>query len=508
MFQNPLCLLPIILSLLFLQGCIDAPPSSLEQDEDQMGAGLTVDSMGGSPILMGGDAVSQSDNAGNSGMIIEDGGESVAGEDQVVAGVSMIADPPPPPEGLNACDRFCQRAQDCLYSSCEDIQQLPPRQFCEGWCNRDNQEWLNQSADLACEDFNRRIFGFSPEVRALCEPLEEDRCTQICDFGAVCGLVSTECLTNCEAADLRAQLCFSGAATTGDCRRFIECFQGGDGGGGGRPNDRPDLNQVCDQLCNREVQCILEGCAAGSIDGSYGEACRTRCLDAPDPRALQERSQLSCTELVEEMRTSDPTLDARCDLDPESACATLCESVITPCGERDSDACLTECTTWEEARFVCLSRANQCEDVNTCLLPAEEAARCGRLCTHLEDCLLEACPPRIIPPQLINSCSADCFNDPVSIENLDQWEASTCRDVREFVYRDNPQLRPVCEGNQDFRPSPEECSAFCEQSLNACLIGGDALCLSACASLTRPQYECALIAQDDCSLIDQCLTEE
>ena len=125
----------------------------------------------------------------------------------------------------------------------------------------------------------------------------------------------------------------------------------------------------------------------------------------------------------------------------------------------------------------------------------------------LAGCLTEACPPRILPPQLISSCTADCFNNPVSEEDLTQWEMSSCREVREVVYRDNQQLRPICEGNQDFRPSPEECAAFCDTSLDACLLGGSALCLSACASLTRAEYECSLAAQGVCDEIDLCLSE-
>lgn len=501
--------LPLILYGLCVSACIDAPPSTLEREAEQgVGEGLNTDSeeagegVGAEDAeALGGKA--QAGGQGGAGAGLDAGalagGEPLAGEERVTA-----VDPPPPPEGLRACDRFCQRAQDCLYPACEDLQQLPPERFCEGWCGGDNRDWLNQSAELSCEDFNSRIFGFSPEVRALCLPLEESRCEQICDFGEVCGLVSTGCLSNCESADLGAQLCFSGAATTGDCGRFLECLQGG---GGDRPNDRPDLNQLCGQLCNRESQCILDRCAAGSIDGSYIEGCFNRCIQSPDPRALQERAQLSCEERVEEARRVDLQLDERCDLDEVQACASLCESLVTPCGALEAQTCEDECAAWGEARFVCFSRTTQCDEVNACLVPPEEASRCDRLCTHLEGCLLEACPPRIIPTQLMSSCSADCFNDPVSEEDLTSWEASSCADVRNVVYRDNPQLRPICEGNQDFRPSPEECSAFCDQALGACLIGGDALCLSACASFTRVEYECSLAAQGECAEIDLCLTE-
>jgi len=414
----------------------------------------------------------------------------------------MELDPPPPPEELRACDRFCQRAQDCLYPSCEGLEQIPPRRFCEGWCNGD-RDWLNQSAELSCEDFNGRIFGFSPEIRALCTPPEESRCGDICDFGELCGLVSSDCRMNCEGLELGGQLCFSGAVEQGDCSRFVECLQGG---GGPRDEGRPDLQEACRNICNREAQCVQDRCAPGTIDGSFSSECFESCLASPDPRELQTRAQLSCDELVAELSEADPGFEERCGLDEQSACEQLCSSTVEPCGSLEAEQCVAECANWSEARFVCFSRATLCEEVNSCLLPEEEEARCERLCGHLEGCLYEACPPRIIPTQLIESCSADCFNDPVSEEDLEGWEGSSCLEVREFVYRDNPQLRPICEGNQDFRPSPAECGAFCEQSLDACLLGGSALCLSACSSLTRPQYECSLAAQGDCGEIDLCLT--
>ena len=497
MFQRLRELTWLSITALICVSCIDAPPSTLTQEtEGEGGVGLlemtTAAEAGSSEPVAG--LQSAGEQAGEQAGV-DDGGS--AGEP-----APLPEEPPPPSEELRACDRFCLRAQDCLYPACEELQGFPPSRFCEGWCSRDNQEWLNQSADLSCTDFNSRIFGFSQEIRALCSPPEESRCEQICGFGEVCGVVSEDCMMNCESVDLGVQLCFSGAATAGDCTRFIECLQGG-----GQPDDRPDLNQICGQLCNREAQCILDSCAPGSIDGSYTESCFARCLATPNPRDLQARAQLSCEELVREAREVDPGVNERCELDEQSACASLCSSSVTPCSGLEAEACEAECAGWSEARFVCLSRATQCEEVGVCLLPQEEAERCDRLCTHLEGCLLQACPPRIIPTQLISSCSADCFNDPVAEDELASWEASSCAEVRDFVYRDNPQLRPICEGNQDFRPSPEECAAFCDQSLSACLIGGDALCHSACSSLTRLEYECSLAAQGDCGEIDRCLTE-
>ena len=94
------------------------------------------------------------------------------------------------------------------------------------------------------------------------------------------------------------------------------------------------------------------------------------------------------------------------------------------------------------------------------------------------------------------------------MEAVDRFTDLSCRQVREeTVYRGNRELRPLCEGDGDFRPRPDECAAFCDGALGQCIIGGRRFCLAACASITRDQYECALTADDDCAQIDTCLSD-
>jgi len=100
------------------------------------------------------------------------------------------------------------------------------------------------------------------------------------------------------------------------------------------------------------------------------------------------------------------------------------------------------------------------------------------------------------------------MSDPPDEEGVAGFEALECREVRNIVYRNNRQLRPVCEGGRDFRPTADECVAFCDDSLQACIgLGGRNFCLAACASLTREQYTCALEAQGDCVQISSCLED-
>ncbi|MEE2643573.1 MAG: hypothetical protein VYD19_01455 [Myxococcota bacterium] len=416
-------------------------------------------------------------------------------------------DPPPPAPELSACDRFCERMEGCFYPSCPQLGPISQsEQFCRGWCGGAGEEWLDQSAELSCEDFNTRIFAFSPELRALCttEPGEMP-CDQICEFGEVCGIDAGECQGLCGALDFGAQLCFSGAAELGDCQRYYACFEQV----GRDPGQRGDVGQICEDLCNREAICVFNGCAAGTLDENFVAECTEACVAGePDEEALVARYDQSCEEIVAAVREADPVVDMRCESSPELACENLCAERVADCGMIDADACIADCEGWDRANFVCITRAESCEEVNVCLVDEETQALCRRSCDHLQSCLEEACPPRILPPQLTDGCTADCFAEGRSEEEIEEWEALSCRDVREFIYRGNRELRPICEGNQDFRATPEECAAFCDSELGECIIGGRQLCLAACASLSRPQYVCALENRDDCEAIDVCLSDE
>ena len=509
-----------LLLTLFLSACISetnqGPLSEgqmlsgtdiISEDAGDTTAGTSDDSNeGGIDSNLAGDEITQGGDNNIAG--VERGGEeSVSGTD--IAGVdagnmNVEPDPPLPPEEAVPCERFCQRIEDCLYPRCPALQQIPPEQFCQNWCNNTGDDWLNQGANLSCDDFTRRIYGFSPELGTLCmsDPTV-DRCESVCEFGLICGLVSDNCLNNCNSASDQAQLCFLSAADAGDCRRFAQCYQQG-------PQNDPEeaYEEVCTSLCERESQCLFDACAPGTINSADTEICIDSCiLERASQEELYQRYQRTCEEVVNDRLMGDSAFTAQCNTPEEDVCSRLCTNTVTGCGMTTQDECETLCASWDDANFYCLSSATTCDETNSCLVDENIQDRCRRSCDRLQLCLEEACPPRIIPPMLTDRCTADCFEDPVSEEDLADWEMTECREVRNVVYQDNPQLRPICEGNQDFRPSPAECSAFCESGLDQCIIGNRTICLSACASLTRPQYECALAANGECMAIDVCLSE-
>ena len=461
-----------------------------EQGEDADAGENTGDEMAGEPA--GSDEIA-GEQAGNDEMAGEQAGE-------------QMSEPPPPSPNLDACDRFCQRIEDCVYPGCEAISQIPPQQFCRGWCQSTGEEWLNQGADLSCEDFSRRIYGFSPELQTLCEADPNvDNCESICEFGTVCGLVSNECLDNCNRAGVQSQLCFQSASEAGDCRRFAQCLQGGGGQGDGRQDSYED---VCTDLCEREISCVSNACAPGSVNAASTNDCVDACVqEQASQEELFARYQRSCEEVVTETLMNDSALAELCQTPEDQVCSLLCTSTVTGCGELDQTNCEAECAGWDEANYYCLRTSATCDEVSICLIDQSEQERCRRSCDHLQLCLEEACPPRIIPPELTDTCTADCFEDPLSEEELIDWEMSSCREVREFIYQDNQQLRPICEGNQDFRPTPAECSAFCDAGFDTCILGNRTICLSACSGLTREQYTCSLQAGTDCQSIESCLVD-
>lgn len=474
-------------------GQVEVITSGDEETEEQLGGQMPEEPAG-------------EQTAGEQAVTVAGSSESgtEAGEEAEEAGDS-VADPLPPASNLDACDRFCQRMEDCIYPRCEAINQIPPDQFCRGWCRSTGDEWLDQGADLSCEDFSRRIYGFSPELQTLCEAdPNEDACESICEFGTVCGLVSNDCLSNCNRANNQAQLCFRSASDANDCRRFAQCLQQGGGQGGGQES----YEEVCTGLCEREVSCVSNACAPGSVNASSVNECVSACVqEQASQEDLVTRFQRTCEEVVAETLMNDSALTELCQTPEDQVCSLLCTSTVTGCGELDQTSCETECAAWDEANYYCLRTANSCEEVSVCLVDQDEQDRCRRSCDHLQLCLEEACPPRIIPPELTDTCTADCFADPISEQDLSDWEMSSCRDVREFIYQDNQQLRPICEGNQDFRPSPAECSAFCDEGFDTCILGNRTICLSACAGLTREQYTCSLQSGTDCQSIEACLVD-
>jgi hypothetical protein len=424
-----------------------------------------------------------------------------------------LPSPPPPPEDLRPCDRFCERVEGCLYPQCDAIQSIPPQQFCQGWCRGGDQDWLNSSADLTCEDFTQRIYGFSPEIRAMCsqDDPNEDQCASICDFGEVCGIVSDECQDNCNQLGFEGQLCFSGAVELGDCQRFIQCINNLQDTGGGRGDGgRPQQEEVCGYICEREANCLFNECNFGSVTDEVNQGCFEECINSPlREEAIQERLDQACNEVAQNRATEDPEFGERCFGEDTQICSLVCSEQVVGCGLFEQEECETQCTQWDDANFYCLSNAEQCGDIERCFAPVDEQARCRQSCIRIQTCLEEACPVRFIPPEFSTECTADCFDDPPSIEDVEEWEALSCSEVRTIIYDDNRGLRRLCEGGTDFRTTPEECVELCEeQGLDECIIGERLICLSACSSFTRDQYECALGAERNCEAIDQCLVSQ
>ena len=327
-------------------------------------------------------------------------GDEAGDEVTVQAGDEVIditePDPPPPADNLSSCDRFCERVEGCLYPACPNLSMIPPDDFCEGWCSGGARagEWLDQSADLSCDLFNQRIFGFSPEVRALCQEEDEDQCEEICAFGELCGLVSDSCPQNCERLDFGGRLCFSGATELGDCQRYIQCLRGGDDGGG-RGDRRPDEEELCAELCDREASCVFNACAPGTLTERVISECQVECEANISSEMIMSRYAQTCEEVVENIRANDSEVNARCDQDEASACELLCEDQVSSCLNIDQETCLANCDSWDQANYICLAEAGDCEEVQGCFIDADEQDRCRRSCDYLQICLEEACPQHL-----------------------------------------------------------------------------------------------------------------
>ncbi len=97
------------------------------------------------------------------------------------------------------------------------------------------------------------------------------------------------------------------------------------------------------------------------------------------------------------------------------------------------------------------------------------------------------------------------YQSPPSNRLAEEYVNFSCRDIRQGVYQDNPGLRPVCDGGQDFRPSADECIDVCRTSLDECIVGGELQCVGLCRTLTREEYVCALADGASCDSIDRCL---
>ncbi len=448
-----------------------------------------------------------SDNGGGSDGAV--GGDDAGGDDAQPPDLGELppppdidADvppPPPPPEG-QGCPAYCQRLDECLAPACPALGDTG--QLCNGACRNLRDEQLRDLAQADCETFNQRIFDSIPQLARFCDDAAPppEGCERVCDLAEECGAPGgrDQCLATCRAVDDRTRQCLFQAQ---DCASLGRCFN--------QPMP-PDDRQRCQGYCERQSQCVFMECAAGTLPDGWTRACIEACnQDPPPPEEMGWVFQQLCPEVVAGVRERDDGIDARCDNDEEDVCALLCDETVHPCSDEfDQADCEARCEGWGEANLRCLQLARDCREVNGCFGDPEGQARCEHWCERLQTCLHEACPPRILPPELDVGCTAGCLQNPPTEEQIAMVDEATCREVREIVYRNNQQLRPICEGGRDFRPSPDECAAFCDNGLQDCIgLGGRNFCLAACASLDRDQYGCALEARGDCVDIAACLED-
>ncbi|MCA9545203.1 MAG: hypothetical protein KC613_12455 [Myxococcales bacterium] len=331
-----------------------------------------------------------------------------------------------------------------------------------------------------------------PPACRLCAPIE------------ACGypLSDDECRDLCRQASPELARCIIMAR---GCDALGACFDGP------QPPGPPPAEDLCRAFCNRQAQCIQLECAPGALVDGFVAACFEGCVaNPPAPEELPPYFEALCPEIIGEIRGWYPEVDARCDNDRAQVCAQLCSDRVANCDPRvDRAACAADCeATWTDANLRCVQFAQDCRPLLACFGDPEGQALCERTCDRLQGCLEEACPPRIIPPDLVTNCTAGCLADPPAPMEVEAWEAAECRQIREFAYRNNAELRPICEGGREFRPGPDECAAFCDNVLLDCLgVGNRAFCLAGCAAFTRDQYVCALEGQGECAAVNACLAE-
>ncbi len=474
----------LLLAVLALCACVEDPSEPAAEGGDAAGNGVDND---------GGNVGSDQGN---------DEPDATRADASVTPRPDMNLDPPPPPppEG-QGCEAYCDRLDECLVPACPPLAGNTAN-LCRNACRNQRDAALRELAELSCEEFTGRLFAASDELARFCDDSmpPPEGCDAVCDFAEECGAPGgrEQCLGTCRAVSDERRACLINAE---NCQQFGRCFQMA-------PPDGPTDRQRCEAFCNRQGQCVLLECAAGTLPDGFTQTCREDCnADTPAPEEMQWVFDQLCPEVVAGVRERNAGIDANCENNEEEACAVVCENTIAPCNDDpDVAACEAECAGFDDANMVCLQAADNCRDVNDCFGDPEGQARCERFCEHLQGCLEEACPPRVIPPPLSINCTAGCLDDPPEEEAVADWEALECREVRQTVYRRNRQLRPICEGGRDFRPTPDECVAFCDNGLQACIgVGGRNFCLAACASLTRDQYGCALAAQGDCGEIAICL---
>ena len=485
----------ILLSAILAAGCIESSRTASGDPEGAGGAGdLEADALGG--------ASGAGDSSQGRDAATPEADDATPAERKPDAGVG-VPDAGEVISPQEICPALCDRVDECLPAACPVLDATPSAAgFCD-FCQGLGPDEAQKLVAATCEEIVAAAFEARPDAARFCSgegpPPEDERCAAACAFLTDCGGEIGNCERFCRQAPREIVDCVLAAQA---CQELQGCFGMG---------QEPGPEQVCGNVCARTGNCLQDACAPGTVGPAWFEACFDTCAgDPPGPDEMQRFFQSTCGDLVAQARAGDPALDTRCDASPEEACATLCDSRIVPCGaDFAPDACVAACAGFSDANLRCVQNSPECEQVLACFGDPEGEARCERACERIEGCLLEACPPRAIPPDLSFRCTAGCLPDPPAEGEVQQVLAATCAEVRQFVYRNNRELAPVCEGGRDFRPTADECAAFCDNGLQACLgVGGRGFCLAGCASLTRDQYVCALEAQGDCEAINGCLSAE
>ncbi|MGK0361935.1 MAG: hypothetical protein ACI9U2_004255 [Bradymonadia bacterium] len=411
----------------------------------------------------------------------------------------------PEPEPADLCDATCTQLYSCFESDCAE---LAGAEFldnlCEGLCDAPARAQRNLIG-LECGDYLVALTDFIPELGELCSdeppPFE---CAPVCEFLADCSaeVDRASCPTFCRGFDADQLACLTNATDAAICLAAFACFDDEE-----EPPPPIDPEELCTEVCQRRNVCVSRECAPGTLQPGDGRACVQSCLRAPPSEdEAFALSQQRCGALVAALN-EDPEFAERCAADDMQACAQLCEDVVGDCLERD--ACLAACPAWNDTNLTCLRfTGGQCNAVEVCVNSPDAQRRCETSCARWSECLGEACPPRILPPTLGVNCAAGCLFDPPEAAEVEAYLNLECAEVRAELYETNRELAPICEGDPEFNPGPDECVAFCERGLEACIgIGGRNFCLGACASLTREEYECALAAGENCEEINACLPE-
>ena len=485
------------------QGDSDASMTNGENNGGTAGDGAGGEAGDGGDTASGGQG-GDTNAGGNANMA----GNSNTGGTQSNGGSAGEGPGTSNPDRGPGCQSYCDRINDCLVPECPGLDSFFNDDACDEWCGGGSDSQLGSFADRECGEFNEILLGNSPELTEYCsdEPIP-DACEDICTGFNECGFeIDTDvCLRICRAYEPERLNC---AANANSCGELFECVDDEE------PEDRINYPEICEGKCFREFQCVRNVCAAGTleIDDAFGdglfESCTQTCIrEEPPVEELQAVFGGMCGDIVERLREENATIDARCDNEEDQVCELLCEKAVA-CADGITQAqCVQSCAGWDAANRLCVDNTprNECGRLNRCYGDEDGQARCRDICDHLQGCLEEACPPQIIDPDYTDECTSGCLIQPPSDRIVDEYTNTACRQVREQVYQDNPGLRPVCDGGQDFRPTATECADVCETSLDECIVGGSNQCIGLCRTLTRDEYTCAIADGATCMSIDSCL---